>query len=80
MPNKSRMDEVIEDEFAIPAEDRNLVSLETMRFLHTTMDSGRPSDAARTICRQYQRLGGAEFSRRFMARRETERDVSAYAR
>ena len=40
---------------AVPEADRAWVTREVYRFLNMTPDAGRPSDAARTIVRQYER-------------------------
>ena len=45
------MDVVLE---AVPAVDRLWVTREVYRYLHSTPDAGRPSDAARSIVRQYE--------------------------
>ena len=45
------MDLVLE---AVPPVDRAWVTLEVYRYLHSTPDAGRPSDAARAIVRQYE--------------------------
>ena len=49
---RCRMDEIIED--ATPRSDWAWLKLETMRFLNSTPDAGRPSDAARCIVSAYQ--------------------------
>ena len=48
---KAPMDLVLE---RVPAVDRPWVTLEVYRFLHSSADAGRPSDAARAIVRQYE--------------------------
>jgi hypothetical protein len=45
------MDLILEQ---VPAQDRGWVTLEVYRYLHSTGDAGRPSDAARAIVRRYQ--------------------------
>lgn len=50
---ESPMDRVIRE--GVPEGDRALVSLATYRFLHMSSDAGRPSDAARSTVRRYQR-------------------------
>jgi hypothetical protein len=64
--NPTKFDEILNDAIfdgRVASEDRNLVFLAAWRYLHSTGDAGRPSDAMRSTVRRYTRIGREEFHR-----------------
>jgi hypothetical protein len=65
----TKFQQVIDE--GVPEDDRTIVALAANRMMNMT--GGRPSDAARSEVRHYQRLGAAEYRRQWEAERESER-------
>ena len=56
----------------VPEEDRAIVGLSVSRYSNSTADAGRPSDAARSVVREYN-ANPERFRQRFEEIRKLER-------